>query len=63
VIHLCGRPDATRNLVVADQTAVISPSWSVHCGAGTASYAFVWAMGGENVAYDDMDLVAIGDLR
>jgi 4-deoxy-L-threo-5-hexosulose-uronate ketol-isomerase len=63
VIHLCGRPDATRNLVVADQQAVISPSWSVHCGAGTASYAFVWAMGGENVAYDDMDLVAVEDLR
>jgi 4-deoxy-L-threo-5-hexosulose-uronate ketol-isomerase len=63
VIHLMGRPDETRNLVVADGQAVISPSWSVHCGFGTRSYAFVWAMGGENQAFDDMDHVAIPDLR
>jgi len=63
VIHLSGRPDATRNLVVADQQAVISPSWSVHCGAGTSNYSFVWAMSGENVAFDDMDHVAIEELR
>jgi 4-deoxy-L-threo-5-hexosulose-uronate ketol-isomerase len=63
VMHLMGRPDATRNLVVAPEQAVISPYWSVHCGFGTRSYAFVWAMGGENQAYDDMEPVAIGDLR
>jgi 4-deoxy-L-threo-5-hexosulose-uronate ketol-isomerase len=63
VVHLCGRPDATRSLVVADEQAVISPSWSVHTGAGTANYAFVWAMAGENVAYDDLDMVATEDLR
>jgi 4-deoxy-L-threo-5-hexosulose-uronate ketol-isomerase len=63
IVHLCGRPDATRNLIVADEQAVISPPWSVHCGAGTASYAFVWAMGGENIAFTDMDPVPIEALR
>ena len=63
VLHLCGRPDSTRSLVVADGQAVISPPWSVHCGAGTANYAFVWAMAGENIAFDDMDLVRTEELR
>jgi 4-deoxy-L-threo-5-hexosulose-uronate ketol-isomerase len=63
VVHLCGRPDATRSLIVANEQAVISPSWSVHTGAGTANYAFVWAMAGENVAYDDLDMVATEELR
>ncbi|WP_214316769.1 5-dehydro-4-deoxy-D-glucuronate isomerase [Nonomuraea sediminis] len=63
VIHLMGRPDETRNLVVANEQAVISPSWSVHCGFGTRSYAFVWAMAGENQAFDDMDQVSIGEMR
>jgi 4-deoxy-L-threo-5-hexosulose-uronate ketol-isomerase len=63
VVHLCGRPDATRSLVVAGEQAVISPPWSVHTGCGTANYAFVWAMAGENVAYDDMDPVPVEALR
>ncbi|MGW4638765.1 5-dehydro-4-deoxy-D-glucuronate isomerase [Sphaerisporangium sp. NPDC004334] len=63
VVHLMGRPDETRNLIVADRQAVISPPWSVHCGFGTRNYAFVWAMGGENQAYDDMEQVAIGAMR
>lgn len=63
VIHLMGRPDETRNLIVADRQAVISPSWSVHCGFGTHNYSFVWAMGGENQAFDDMEPVAIGEMR
>ncbi|MEU9829973.1 5-dehydro-4-deoxy-D-glucuronate isomerase [Streptosporangium sp. NPDC048047] len=63
VIHLMGRPDETRNLVVADRQAVISPPWSVHCGFGTHSYSFVWAMGGENQAYEDVEQVAIGEMR
>ncbi|GAA4444418.1 5-dehydro-4-deoxy-D-glucuronate isomerase [Phytohabitans houttuyneae] len=63
VVHLMGRPDETRNLVVAGEQAVISPCWSVHTGFGTASYAFVWAMGGENQAYEDVEPVAIGQLR
>ena len=63
VVHLMGRPDATRNLIVAPEQAVISPPWSVHCGFGTRSYAFVWAMGGENQAYQDVEVVATRDLR
>jgi len=63
VVHLCGEPDATRSLIVANEQAVISPPWSVHTGAGTANYTFVWAMAGENVAYDDMDVVATETLR
>lgn len=57
VIHLLGRPEETRHLVVADGQAVISPSWSIHAGVGTAAYSFVWAMAGENQAFDDMDAV------
>ncbi|ACQ78905.1 4-deoxy-L-threo-5-hexosulose-uronateketol-isomer ase [Beutenbergia cavernae DSM 12333] len=63
VIHLCGRPDELRTLVVGDGQAVVSPPWSVHTGAGTAAYSFVWAMAGENQAFDDMDAVAVADLR
>jgi 4-deoxy-L-threo-5-hexosulose-uronate ketol-isomerase len=63
VVHLLGRPDETRHLVVANEEAVISPSWSVHSGVGTASYSFVWAMAGENQAFDDMDGFAITDMR
>jgi 4-deoxy-L-threo-5-hexosulose-uronate ketol-isomerase len=63
VIHVCGRSDATRSIVVADRQAVISPPWSVHFGAGTSAYRFVWATAGENLAYDDMDRVATSELR
>ena len=55
VVHLMGQPDETRHLLVGNEEAVISPSWSVHSGVGTASYSFVWAMAGENQAFDDMD--------
>ena len=55
VVHLLGEPTETRHLVVADRQAVISPPWSVHSGVGTAAYSFVWAMAGENQAFDDMD--------
>lgn len=63
VVHVCGRPDATRSIVVADRQAVISPPWSVHFGAGSSAYRFVWATGGENQAWDDMDPVATSELR
>lgn len=63
VMHLCGRPDELRTLVMADGQAVISPPWSVHSGAGTSAYSFVWAMSGENQAFDDMDAVDVGNLR
>jgi len=63
VIHLMGRPDNTRHLVVANGDVVISPAWSIHMGAGTGPYAFVWGMTGENQAYTDVDPVAVKELR
>lgn len=59
VLHVMGEPERTRHLWVADGEAVISPSWSVHAGAGTGSYAFVWAMAGENTDYGDLDPVVL----
>ena len=63
VIHLMGEPAQSRHLVVGNREAVISPSWSVHSGVGSASYSFVWAMAGENQSFDDMDGFAIADMR
>jgi 4-deoxy-L-threo-5-hexosulose-uronate ketol-isomerase len=63
VFHFLGLPHATRHLVVRDREAVLSPAWSIHCGAGTGAYRFVWAMGGDNQTFADMDAVPIADLR
>ncbi|TFD93474.1 5-dehydro-4-deoxy-D-glucuronate isomerase [Cryobacterium lactosi] len=63
VIHLMGEPTESRHLVVANNEAVISPSWSLHSGFATGSYSFVWAMAGENKAFDDMDHVQPAELR
>jgi 4-deoxy-L-threo-5-hexosulose-uronate ketol-isomerase len=63
VLHLMGPPDATSHLVMADKQVVVSPGWSIHAGVGTKNYGFCWGMGGENQAYDDMDGVAIKDLK
>ncbi len=63
VFHLMGLPSETRHVVVADRQAVISPSWSIHSGAGTGPYTFCWGMGGENQEFDDMDAAKTGELR
>jgi 4-deoxy-L-threo-5-hexosulose-uronate ketol-isomerase len=63
VIHLMGRPGATRHLVVGNGEVVLSPAWSIHMGAGTGPYAFVWGMTGENQEYNDVAPVAVADLR
>ena len=63
VVHLMGKPNETRSLILQNRQAVISPSWSIHCGAATRNYSFVWAMGGENQEFSDMDAVGLGDLR
>ena len=63
VFHFMGTPQATRHLVVRDREAVLSPAWSIHCGAGTGAYRFVWAMGGDNQVFADMDVVSMANLR
>jgi 4-deoxy-L-threo-5-hexosulose-uronate ketol-isomerase len=62
VFHLMGQGHETRHIVVRNGQAVISPSWSLHAGAGTRNYSFVWAMGGENQEFGDMDGVRMDDL-
>lgn len=63
VFHLMGEPDETRHLIVRNEQAVISPSWSIHAGMGTGNYAFIWAMAGENQTFSDMDAVPMAQLR
>jgi len=63
VMHFMGQPQETRHLVVANEQAIISPSWSIHSGVGTSSYTFIWGMCGENMVFDDMDFVDMKDLK
>ena len=63
VIHLMGEPTETRHLIVKNEQAIISPSWSIHSGVGTSNYTFIWGMCGENQTFDDMDHVSMDTLR
>ncbi|MDA3974122.1 5-dehydro-4-deoxy-D-glucuronate isomerase [Enterococcus thailandicus] len=63
VFHMMGKPDETKHLVVANEQAIISPSWSIHSGVGTSNYSFIWAMCGENITYTDMDMVQMDQLK
>lgn len=63
IFHFMGEPNETRHIIMKNEEAVISPSWSIHSGAGTASYTFIWGMVGENQTFTDMDHIEMKDLR
>lgn len=63
VFHMMGQPQETRHIILHNEQAVISPSWSIHSGTATSNYTFIWGMCGENQTYDDMDNIGNFDLK
>ncbi|MGD0590421.1 MAG: 5-dehydro-4-deoxy-D-glucuronate isomerase [Bacteroidota bacterium] len=63
IVHLTGMPNETRHFIMRNEQAVLNPSWSIHSGVGTRHYSFIWAMGGENQVFDDMDGVSMNELQ
>ncbi len=63
VFHMMGQPKETRHIILHNEQAVISPSWSIHSGTATSNYTFIWGMCGENQTYDDMDNIGNFDLK
>ncbi len=63
VFHFMGEPQETRHVVMKNEEVILSPPWSIHCGCGTGSYTFCWAMAGDNVDYKDLEMVPMSDLR
>jgi 4-deoxy-L-threo-5-hexosulose-uronate ketol-isomerase len=63
IIHFMGEPNETRHIFLNNEEAILSPSWSIHSGVATASYSFIWAMAGENMAFTDMDAVPLSSLQ
>ena len=63
VTHFMGEAEETRHIFMHNEEAVISPSWSIHCGCGSTNYTFIWGMVGENQDFDDMDNIRPIDLK